>query len=82
MDEAENLLKMDHQHRAMDRINADLAEAFACLEDVKARKKETDAGFKEEADAYKESLKRLSDERRKADTALRFVKGKTGGGGE
>lgn len=72
-------LTLEYQNRSMEAINADIAEAFAHGEDIRARKKTLMAGIKEEADAVKESLENLSNERRKAETALRVVRMSTGG---
>lgn len=72
-------LTLEYQNRSIAEIEHEIAEAFAHGQDVLARGKTLRAGIKEEHDAVKETLQRLSNERRKAETALRVVRMSTGG---
>lgn len=71
--EAEDL-KLEYQHRPLEAIKGDIADAFAHQESVRARRKTMLAEIKEELDAAKDALEHLGEERRKAETALRVVR--------
>lgn len=77
MDEP-NVLKLEHRHRALTEINADLAETVTEWEDARGRLKTVAAAMKEEIDAAKESMKQYSEERRKAVVALEVMKASAG----
>jgi hypothetical protein len=74
MSEPAEELKLEHQHRPVERIKVDIADAFAHGEEVKARRKTMLAGIKEESDGVKDTLEHLGEELRRTENALRVVR--------